>query len=161
MPYIKRGPIVALFFLIFLYGCAGNAPKPIAVVQSGDYQLNCDQLTSSVNSIASFGNQLSNDETDKWKRNIGLASAGAFLIVPYFFMDLTEGDNVEINAARARYIHLHRIAVSKKCPGFDENEPVYDLQTNLRKLDILYESGTLTKEEYLKKRAQLIEESEL
>ena len=149
------------FFLIFLYGCAGNAPKPIAVVQSGDYQLNCDQLTSSVNSIASFGNQLSNDETDKWKRNIGLASAGAFLIVPYFFMDLTEGDNVEINAARARYIHLHRIAVSKKCPGFDENEPVYDLQTNLRKLDILYESGTLTKEEYLKKRAQLIEESEL
>ena len=35
--------------------------------------------------------------------------------------------------------------------GFDENEPVYDLQTNLRKLDILYESGTLTKEEYLKK----------
>ena len=41
------------------------------------------------------------------------------------------------------------------------DDPVYDLQTNLRKLDILYESGTLTKEEYLKKRAQLIEESEL
>ena len=70
MPNIKRGPIVALFFLIFLYGCAGNAPKPIAVVQSGDYQLNCDQLTSAVNNIASFGNQLSNDETNKWKRNI-------------------------------------------------------------------------------------------
>ena len=39
-------------------------------------------------------------------------------------MDLTEGDNVEINAAKARYIHLHRIAVSKKCEGFDKNEPI-------------------------------------
>tara|TARA_B100001248_G_C27350000_1_gene440832 strand:+ start:629 stop:1114 length:486 start_codon:yes stop_codon:yes gene_type:complete len=161
MLFIKRGGLFALLFLAFLYGCAGNAPKPISVVQSGDFQLNCDQLTSAVNNIASFGNELSNDETIKWKRNIGLASAGAFLIVPYFFMDLTEGDNIEINAARARYIHLHRIAVSKKCSGFDENEPVYDLQTNLRKLDILYESGTLTKEEYLKKRAQLIEQSDL
>tara|TARA_Y100000992_G_scaffold294849_1_gene255077 strand:+ start:445 stop:930 length:486 start_codon:yes stop_codon:yes gene_type:complete len=156
-----RGYVSTLFISLILVSCAGSPPKPVDVVQSGDYDLTCVQLTSKINSAARFGNELRSDETGKWKKNIGLAAAGGFLIVPYFFMDLTEGDNVEINAAKARYIHLHRIAVSKKCEGFDKNEPILDLQSNLRKLDLLYENGTINKEEYLQKREQLIKESSL
>ena len=156
----KRGGY-PLFFFLFLLGCAGAPPKPIEVVQPNDYKLNCNQLVSYINQAAEYGNELRANETSKWKKNIGLASAGTLLIVPYFFMDLTEGDNVEINAAKARYIHLHRIAVSKGCDGFDKNIPTLDLQSSLRKLDLLYENGTLTKAEYLKKREQLIENANL
>ena len=156
-----RGWRIALFFSFILSSCAGTPPKPVDVVQSGDYDLTCAALTTKINSAAQFGNELRSDETGKWKKNIGLAAAGGLLIVPYFFMDLTEGDNVEINAAKARYIHLHRIAVSKSCEGFDKNEPILDLQTNLRRLNLLFENGTITKEEYIQKREQLIKDSRL
>ena len=156
-----RGWQVALFFSFVLFSCAGSPPKPVDVVQSGDYNLTCSELTSKINSAAQFGNELRSDETGKWKKNIGLAAAGGLLIFPYFFMDLTEGDDVEINAAKARYIHLHRIAVSKSCEGFDKNEPILDLQTNLRRLNLLFENGTITKEEYIQKREQLIRNSSL
>ena len=158
---IKKRGAYSLFFFFFLFGCAGSPPKPIEIIQPNDYKLNCNQLVSYINQAAQYGNKLRANETSKWKKNIGLASAGTLLIVPHFFMDLTEGDNVEINAAKARYIHLHRIAVSKGCEGFDKNIPALDLQGSLRKLDILYENGTLTKAEYLKKREQLIENTNL
>ena len=143
--------------IIILYGCAGGAPKPIQVIQTGDYSLNCQDLTNKVNYIASLTSDLTQEDTSKYKKNIGLATAGAFLIVPYFFMDLTEGDNVEMNAARARYIHLYRIASNKGCPGFDQNNSPQDLQSNLRKLELLYENGTINKEEYVSKRKQIID----
>ena len=149
-------PLIALFI-----GCAGNAPNPIQVIQNNDYSYSCNQLTSEVNSIARFTSELSGDDTSKWKRNIALSAAGSILIVPYFFMDLTEGHGVEVNAARARYIHLYRAAVNKNCPGFDQNQGPQNLQSNLRKLEVLYENGTINKEEYVDKRKQIIDKYNL
>tara|TARA_B110000003_G_scaffold118380_1_gene120830 strand:- start:973 stop:1443 length:471 start_codon:yes stop_codon:yes gene_type:complete len=146
---------------LLLFGCAGGAPKPIQVIQSSDYSFSCNELTEQVNSLSTLTSNLSEEDTSKYKKNIGLAAAGSFLIVPYFFMDLTEGDNVEMNAARARYIHLYRIAVNKNCPGFDQNQGPQNLQSNLRKLEVLYENGTLNKEEYITKRKQIIDEYNL
>jgi len=143
--------------IVVIVGCAGGAPKPIQVIQTGDYILSCQDLTNKVNSIAGLTSDLTQEDTSKYKKNIGLATAGAFFIVPYFFMDLTEGDNIEMNAARARYIHLYRIASNKGCPGFDENNSPQDLQSNLRKLELLYENGTINKEEYISKRKQIID----
>jgi len=140
-----------------LVGCAGGAPKPIQVIQSGDYSFNCEQLTNKINSISTLTSELDQEDTSKYKKNIGLATAGSLLIVPYFFMDLTEGDNIERNAARARYIHLHRLAVNKNCSGFDKNAQTYDLPSSLRKLEIMYENGILSKDEYLQKRKLVIE----
>ncbi len=147
--------------VILFCGCAGNAPNPIQVIQNNDYSLSCNQLTSEVNSIARFSSELSSDDTTKWKKNIALSAAGSILIVPYFFMDLTEGYGAEINAARARYIHLYRIGVNKNCKGFDQKTGPSDLESSLRKLDILFEKGTISKEEFLEKRSQIITESEL
>jgi len=142
-------------------GCAGNAPNPIQVIQNNDYSFSCNQLTAEVNSIARFTSKLSSDDTYEWKKNIALSVAGSILIVPYFFMDLTEGYGAEINAARARYIHLYRLGVNKNCEGFDQSTGPQNLESSLRKLDILFENGTITKEELLEKRSQIISESEL
>lgn len=150
-----------VFSSFLLIGCAGGAPKPVEVIQSRDYSYNCSELTTKVNSLGTLTSNLSAEDTSKYKKNIGLAAAGTFLIVPYFFMDLTEGDNVERNAARARYIHLYRIAVNKNCPGFDQNQGPQNLQSNLRKLEVLYENGTINKEEYVAKRKQIIDKYNL
>tara|TARA_B100001173_G_scaffold309867_1_gene323132 strand:+ start:1125 stop:1313 length:189 start_codon:yes stop_codon:yes gene_type:complete len=49
----------------------------------------------------------------------------------------------------------------KGVQALDKNEPILDLQSNLRKLNLLYENGTITKEEYLQKRERLVRESSL
>lgn len=54
-------------------------------------------------------------ETDKAKKNVGLALAGAFIVVPFFFMDFTESEKIEVDAYRLRYNRLQAIATEKKC----------------------------------------------
>jgi len=54
-------------------------------------------------------------ETDKTGKNVGLGVAGAFLIVPLFFMDFTESEKIEVNAYKQRYNRLQVVAVEKNC----------------------------------------------
>ncbi|MCD6026558.1 MAG: hypothetical protein K0R08_1077 [Solimicrobium sp.] len=54
-------------------------------------------------------------ETDKKGKNIGLGIAGAFLLFPLFFMDLTESEKIEVNAYQQRYNRLTVLAAEKKC----------------------------------------------
>lgn len=55
-------------------------------------------------------------ESDKTGKNVGLGIAGAILVVPLFFMDLTESEKIEINAYRQRYNRLQIVATEKNCP---------------------------------------------
>ena len=87
--------------------------------------------------------------------------AGAFFIIPYFFVDLTDSEKVELNAARARYFALNRLAANKKCEGFSIAQPENALKESLRVLSSLYEEGVISKEEYLQKREQVISEFSL
>ena len=42
---------------------------------------------------------------------------GGLLILPWFFLDLTDADKIETNAKRARYNYLADIAKKRNC-GF-------------------------------------------
>jgi hypothetical protein len=54
-------------------------------------------------------------KSDKTGKNAALAVAGQILLVPYFFMDLKEGEKEELNAVRARYMHLTKLYEKKAC----------------------------------------------
>ena len=66
-----------------------------------------------------------------------------------------------MNAARARYFALNRLAANKKCEGFSIAQPENALKESLRVLSSLYEEGVISKEEYLQKREQVISEFSL
>lgn len=65
-------------------------------------------------------------ETEKTGMNTALGITGLFIIVPWFFMDFSESEQIEINAYRQRYNHLALIAMDKNC-GYDVKPiPAFD-----------------------------------
>lgn len=106
--------IVWVALSALLGGCAGRAANPVMVDQVGDNRKSCDSLEAEMKTIQADVQKLL-PETDKAKKNVGLALAGAFIVVPFFFMDFTESEKIEVDACRLRYNRLQAIAKEKKC----------------------------------------------
>lgn len=102
--------------LLFLSSCAGRDAQPVQVVRSSDMQLSCASLDQEQLLIDVEARKLAG-KTDKTVKNASLAAAGAFLLVPYFFIDLSEAEEIELNALRARYMRLERLKEIKSCAG--------------------------------------------
>ena len=49
------------------------------------------------------------------KKRTLLMLSGGLLIVPWFFLDLTDADQIEANAKRARYNYLADRGVKRNC----------------------------------------------
>jgi hypothetical protein len=68
-------------------------------------------------------------KTEKTGKNVALGVTGAFFLVPLFFMDLTQAEQIEVDAFRQRYNRLAIIATEKGCgdikqvPPVEANEP--------------------------------------
>jgi len=60
-------------------------------------------------------------QADKGVSNGALAMAGSFFIVPIFFIDLKNAEQVEFDACRQRHNYLRTIAIDKGCQ--DSNTP--------------------------------------
>jgi len=102
--------------LLFLSSCAGRDAQPVQVVRSSDMQLSCASLDQEQRLIDVEARKLAG-KTDKTVKNASLAAAGAFLLVPYLFIDLSEAEEIELNALRARYMRLERLKEIKSCAG--------------------------------------------
>ena len=117
MVYRKFQPVLVLIVVVlfFVQGCAGRAAHPIKVTQSGDVKKTCNELRH---------------ETKKYRRNIKkmipavkaadkkrtlLMLSGGLLIVPWFFLDLSDADKIETNAKRARHNYLVDVAKKRNC----------------------------------------------
>lgn len=95
-------------------GCGGRTAYPVNTYQPGDESKSCKNLTDEMSEIEGEINKRRPNENHTGK-NIFLGAAGAFLIVPWFFMDFSETEKIENNAYRARYNYLVRIHNDKKC----------------------------------------------
>jgi len=97
-----------------LTGCAGRSANPINSNQPGDYQKTCSSLLSEMNDIQGSINKLLPKE-NRTGQNVALGIAGAFFIVPWFFMNFSDAEKIEIEAYRTRYNNLTRIYNEKRC----------------------------------------------
>jgi len=109
-----KKPAIILISALFISACAGRPASPVMVDQVSDNKKSCLSLQTEMKSIEVEIRRLL-PQTDKTGKNVGLGIAGAFLLVPLFFMDLTESEKIEINAYRQRYNRLNILAVEKKC----------------------------------------------
>ena len=108
----------ALFTVIcMLAACGGRAANPVMTNQYGDDRKSCKALEMEMNNTQGEIQRLIPD-TEKTGKNVALGVAGAFLLVPWFFMDLSQSEQIEVNALRQRYNTLAIIATDKNC-GFD------------------------------------------
>ena len=116
---MKRALVAAIFFLL-VTGCAGRAANPVMVSQVGDEERSCAALEKELAFIEGEIQRLI-PESEKTGKNVALGVVGIFLIVPWFFMDLSQAEQVEINAFRQRYNHLVILADEKGC-GLQKEE---------------------------------------
>lgn len=106
--------------LLLTTACAGRTPNPVSEYQYGDEKKSCERLRADISSINAEIAALLPD-ADKTGQNVALGVAGAFLIVPWFFMDFSESEQVEVNALRRRHNNLVGISSEKNC-GFEDKE---------------------------------------
>jgi len=84
------------------------------VQQYGDDKKSCKGLEREMVFIQSEIQRLI-PKTEKGGKNAALGVTGFFFIVPLFFMDLSQAEQMEIDAYRKRYNHLLIISGDKNC----------------------------------------------
>lgn len=120
-----RNIVVAGMCVALIAGCAGREANPVSEYQYGDEQKSCERLRAEMSDInAEIAALL--PETDKTGENVALGVAGAFLLVPWFFMDFSEAEKIEVDALRRRHNNLVRIAAEKECGFKQETIPPFD-----------------------------------
>ena len=129
---MKNILLIVLLVCFGAYGCAGRTPNPVQTYQYGDEKRSCAGLRAELSNLeADIQRKL--PDSEKTGSNVALGVAGAFLLVPWFFMDFSKADQVEIEALRRRYNSLVIIAADKSC-GF-ENKPIPEFQAPADKVE--------------------------
>jgi hypothetical protein len=117
---MQKALVVLLITCLGAVGCAGRTPNPVQSYQPGDDQRSCSGLKAELANLEG-DIQRKLPDSDKTGTNVALGVAGAFLIVPWFFMDFSKADQVEMEALRRRYNNLVILSAEKKC-GFENKE---------------------------------------
>ena len=107
---------------ILLTSCAGREPRPVQVSLIGDRDKSCSTLETEMEYLDKDILERFPDAS-KTGSNTGLGVAGAFLIVPWFFMDFSDADEIEVSALIERYNHLLITAQDKSCDTKRERLP--------------------------------------
>ena len=117
MFYRKCQPVFVLIVavLFFVQGCAGRAAHPVKVAQSGDAKKACKSLRNETKRIRQNIKKMIPAVKKADKKRTILALSGGLLIVPWFFLDLSDADKIETNAKRARHNYLVDVAKKRNC----------------------------------------------
>ena len=111
---MKKQICVLMACCIFITGCAGRDANPIAVYMPGDENRSCMLLKAEIAQLQEDMQQLL-PKTSKGASNTLWATAGVFLIVPFFFMDFKGAEKIEFDAMRNRHNRLLVYAADKGC----------------------------------------------
>ncbi len=111
---MKKKMAVLLIMVMFFAGCAGRTANPIAVYLPGDENRSCTALQAEVAQLQVDMQRLL-PKTDKDLTNALWATAGVFLVIPFFFMDFKDAEKIEFDAMRQRHNRLLIYAAEKGC----------------------------------------------
>ena len=117
MVYRKFQPVLVLIVVVlfFAQSCAGRAAHPVQVAQSGDNKKPCKSLRKETKKIRQKVKKMIPAVKKADKKRTLLMLSGGLLIVPWFFLDLSDADKIEANAQRARYNFLVDRGVKRNC----------------------------------------------
>jgi hypothetical protein len=113
--------LVTSIVITILAGCAGRSAYPVKVYRHDDKRKSCATISKEIAFIEAEIQRLI-PKTDKTGKNVALATAGVFFILPWLFMDFSEAERIEINALRQRYNNLTILSDEKGCATEVKNE---------------------------------------
>ncbi len=112
---MKKKLIGTLLITSILAGCASSKPNPIPLSQEGDAAKSCELLIDEMASTKTTIAAARHKRNAQIGQNLVAGSAGVFLLVPFFFMDLGDTASVEEKAAFDRHARLMSLARAKNC----------------------------------------------
>ena len=117
MVYRKFQPVLVLIVVVlfFAQSCAGRAAHPVKVAQTGDNKKTCKSLRKETKKIRQKLKKMMPFIKKADKKRTLLMLSGGLLIVPWFFLDLSDADKIEANAQRARHNYLVDRGVKRNC----------------------------------------------
>ena len=107
--------LLIVIILFLTQSCAGRAAHPVEVAQSGDNKKTCKSLRKETSQIMRNVKRMVPAIKKADKKRTLLMLSGGLLIIPWFFLDLTDADKIEANAQRARYNYLVDRGVKRNC----------------------------------------------
>ena len=111
----QRVLVLTVLVLFFVQGCAGRAAHPVKVAQSGDVKKTCKSLHKEMKQVRKKIKKMIPAVKNADKKRTLLMLSGGLLIVPWFFLDLSDADKIETNAQRARHNYLVDRGVKRNC----------------------------------------------
>jgi hypothetical protein len=114
MKSLKKSLCLLLANTVLLAGCAGRQANPIPAYLPGDENRSCPALQAEIAQLQADMQRIMPD-TNKFGYNAVCATAGFFLIVPFFFMDMKDAEKIEWEAMRTRHNRLLVYAAEKGC----------------------------------------------
>ena len=153
---IKDLKILIIFTIFFLSSCAN--PTVVEVVQQKDDKLNCEELKDEIAEAQKI------KEEAEYSKDTGGNMARLIVFWPAWAASLHNADEAVL-AANNRKFHLIRLMKKKNCKDTEKfNASIKDDELNktnigdqLKILKELYDSGDLTKDEYIKAKKKIID----
>ena len=107
--------LLIVMILFLTQSCAGRAAHPVQVAQSGDNKKTCKSLRKETKQIRQKIRRMIPAVKKADKKRTLLMLSGGLLIIPWFFLDLSDADKIETNAKRARHNYLVDVAKKRNC----------------------------------------------
>ncbi len=118
---MKFFTIISVISVLLLTACGGRTAHPIKTLWPDDGTMSCEDISSELARNNGEIAILSAEKGRKIKHNIDNACM-FFCIFPLFMIDLTDTQNIEINAYEARNKRLEDLALLKKCPTAEQKK---------------------------------------
>lgn len=112
---MKKMLAVLLSVTILSAGCANRTANPIQVAQVGDETKSCRSIINEIEETKGLISTADSDGNVQVGKNVLLFAAGLFIIVPFFFMDLSNASTVEQRAAQSRLKRLAALQEDRSC----------------------------------------------
>ncbi len=124
MKILNKSVIASVLALSVLNaGCVSSTANPIPLAQVGDDTKSCDAIINEMQQMINARLKAEGDRNAQVGGNVALGVLGAFLIVPWFFMDTSNAHTVEERAAQARFERLQQMAIDRKCSAIPTYQP--------------------------------------
>ncbi len=110
----KNSLLSVIIIALISTACAGRHGTPISTHMSGDEIRPCSNLRLEMDEIRQKIDRLV-PESSKTGKNVALGVGGLFFFPAWFFMDLKNGEAVDLKAYQERYNYLHKVSIQKGC----------------------------------------------
>jgi hypothetical protein len=107
--------LIILVSTFALASCAGRHANPILATHASDRQMSCSSIQSELETHERTLVNLQLERSRINRTNINMGIAGSFLLVPLFFINVSDAPEVEQYAISGSMNKVNDLSAAKKC----------------------------------------------